>query len=158
MISEAGTDDGVVLEESNGINLLKIFLVTSLPEMRMAIKVAASGINLRGNDHKNQACLAVAGDGFILQDVWVQNTAGPEKHQAVALRVSADQSVINYCRIDVYQDTFYAHNYRQFYGDCSIIGTIDFTFGSAAVVLQNCQIISRKPMANQKNMVTAQGG
>lgn len=100
---------------------------------------------------------AVAGDGFILQNVCVQNTAGPEKHQAVALRVSADLSVINGCLIDAYQDTLYAHNHRQFYRNCFITGTIDFIFGNAAVVLQNCQIIARKPMPHQKNMVTAQG-
>ncbi|KAB5534785.1 hypothetical protein DKX38_017871 [Salix brachista] len=110
-----------------------------------------------GSTTFRSATLAVAGDGFILQDIWIQNTAGPEKHQAVALRVSADQSVINRCRIDAYQDTLYTHNYRQFYRDCSIIGTVDFIFGNGAVVIQSCQIISRKPMASQKNMVTAQG-
>ncbi|KAJ6724318.1 PECTINESTERASE [Salix viminalis] len=100
-----------------------------------------------GSTTFRSATLAVAGDGFILQDIWIQNTAGPEKHQAVALRVSADQSVINRCRIDAYQDTLYTHNYRQFYRDCSIIGTVDFIFGNGAVVIQSCQIISRKPMA-----------
>ncbi|KAJ6417340.1 hypothetical protein OIU84_003119 [Salix udensis] len=103
-----------------------------------------------GSTTFRSATLAVAGDGFILQDIWIQNTAGPEKHQAVALRVSADQSVINRCRIDAYQDTLYTHNYRQFYRDCSIIGTVDFIFGNGAVVIQSCQIISRKPMASQK--------
>lgn len=87
----------------------------------------------------------------------MQNTAGPEKHQAVALRVGADQSVINRCLIDAYQDTLYAHSLRQVYRDCNITGTVDFIFGNAAVVLQNCKIIARKPMTNQKNMVTAQG-
>ncbi|KAJ6802954.1 putative pectinesterase [Iris pallida] len=37
----------------------------------------------------NSATLAVVADGFILQDICIQNTAGPEKHQAVALRVGA---------------------------------------------------------------------
>lgn len=103
------------------------------------------------------ATLAAVGDGFILQDIWIQNTAGPEKHQAVALRVGADQSVINRCRIDAYQDTLYAHSLRQFYRDCYITGTIDFIFGNAAVVFQNSKLVARKPMSNQKNMVTAQG-
>ncbi|KAJ4836635.1 hypothetical protein Tsubulata_005483 [Turnera subulata] len=110
-----------------------------------------------GSTTFRSATLAVTGDGFILQDVGVQNTAGPEKHQAVALRVSADQCVINRCRIDAYQDTLYAHSYRQFYRDCYITGTIDFIFGNAAVVIQNSWIAARKPMEHQKNMVTAQG-
>lgn len=32
---------------------------------------------------------ALSGDGIILQDLKVENTAGAEKQQAVALRVSA---------------------------------------------------------------------
>jgi pectinesterase len=100
---------------------------------------------------------AAVGDGFIAQDIWFQNTAGPAKHQAVALRVGADQSVINRCRIDAYQDTLYTHSLRQFYRDSYITGTVDFIFGNAAVVLQNCKLVPRKPMSGQKNMVTAQG-
>ncbi|XP_061354486.1 pectinesterase-like [Gastrolobium bilobum] len=103
------------------------------------------------------ATVAANGDGFIAQDMWFQNTAGPVKHQAVALRVSADQSVINRCCIDAYQDTLYAHSLRQFYRDSFITGTIDFIFGDASVVFQNCNLVARKPMSKQSNMVTAQG-
>ncbi|TQD91915.1 hypothetical protein C1H46_022520 [Malus baccata] len=105
----------------------------------------------------NSATLAAVGDGFIAQDIWFQNTAGAAKHQAVALRVGADRSVINRCRIDAYQDTLYAHSNRQFYRDSYITGTVDFIFGNAAVVFQNCKIVARKPMTGQNNMVTAQG-
>lgn len=110
-----------------------------------------------GSTTFNSATLAAVGDGFIAQDMWFQNTAGPEKHQAVALRVGADQSVINRCRIDAYQDTLYTHSNRQFYRDSYITGTVDFIFGNAAVVFQNCQIVARKPSSGQNNMVTAQG-
>ncbi|KHN30453.1 Pectinesterase 2.2 [Glycine soja] len=103
------------------------------------------------------ATVAAVGDGFIAQDIWFQNTAGPQKHQAVALRVGADQSVINRCRIDAFQDTLYAHSNRQFYRDSFITGTVDFIFGNAAVVFQKCDLVARKPMDKQNNMVTAQG-
>ncbi|XP_068639135.1 pectinesterase-like [Aristolochia californica] len=110
-----------------------------------------------GSTTFNSATIAAVGEGFMAQDLWIQNTAGPEKHQAVALRVGADMSVINRCKIDAYQDTLYTHSLRQFYRNCSITGTVDFIFGNAAVVFQKCKIIARKPMDNQKNMITAQG-
>ncbi|ESQ35696.1 hypothetical protein EUTSA_v10007263mg [Eutrema salsugineum] len=110
-----------------------------------------------GSTTFRSATVAANGDGFMAQDIWFQNTAGPAKHQAVALRVSADQTVINRCRIDAYQDTLYTHTLRQFYRDCYITGTVDFIFGNSAVVFQNCDIVARKPGAGQKNMVTAQG-
>ncbi|KAH9796473.1 Pectinesterase/pectinesterase inhibitor 18 [Citrus sinensis] len=124
----------------------------------MDLTIITGSLNVvDGSTTFKSATIAVGGDGFIAQDLWIQNTAGPEKHQAVALRVSADQSVINRCRIDAYQDTLYAHTNRQFYRDCDITGTVDFIFGNAAVVLQNCKIAARKPMSKQSNMVTAQG-
>ncbi|XP_020092000.1 pectinesterase-like [Ananas comosus] len=105
----------------------------------------------------NSATLAAVGDGLILQDLKIENTAGPQKQQAVALRVSADEAVINRCSVDGYQDTLFAHSLRQFYRDSHISGTIDFIFGNAAVVIQNCQIIAREPLPNQENTITAQG-
>ena len=100
---------------------------------------------------------AVVGNGFIGKDLWIENSAGPEKHQAVALRVQSDMSVFYNCRMDGYQDTLYAHTNRQFYRNCTITGTIDFIFGNSATVFQNCQILARQPMSNQQNIVTAHG-
>ena len=100
---------------------------------------------------------AVTGDGFIARDITFRNTAGPQNHQAVALRVGSDLSVFYQCSIEGYQDTLYVHSQRQFFKQCNIYGTVDFIFGNAAVVLQNCNIYARKPMTSQKNTVTAQG-
>jgi pectinesterase len=100
---------------------------------------------------------AVFGKNFIARDIGFKNTAGPQKHQAVALMTSADQAVFYKCSIDAYQDTLYAHSNRQFYRECNIYGTVDFIFGNSAVVLQNCNILPRQPMQGQQNTITAQG-
>ncbi|KAK8587258.1 hypothetical protein V6N13_086252 [Hibiscus sabdariffa] len=102
------------------------------------------------------ASFAATGAGFIARDMTFENWAGPAKHQAVALRVGADHAVVYRCNIIGYQDTLYVHSNRQFYRECDIYGTVDFIFGNAAVVFQNCSIYARKPMALQKNTITAQ--
>ncbi|KAL9405853.1 hypothetical protein Peur_002825 [Populus x canadensis] len=103
------------------------------------------------------ASFAVAGKGFFARDIKFINTAGAEKHQAVAFRSGSDISVLFRCAFDGFQDTLYAHSNRQFYRDCDITGTIDFMFGNAAVVFQNCNIKPRQPLPNQFNTITAQG-
>ncbi|KAL2921430.1 putative pectinesterase/pectinesterase inhibitor 61 [Bienertia sinuspersici] len=96
------------------------------------------------------------GLGFVARGITFENTAGPENHQAVSLYVKSDQSVFYECEIKGYQDTLYVHSNRQFYRNCDIYGTVDFIFGNAQVVFQNCTIYSRLPMEQQKNTITAQ--
>ncbi|KAM0902910.1 hypothetical protein ACQ4PT_019010 [Festuca glaucescens] len=103
------------------------------------------------------ATVAVNGKGFIARDVTFENTAGPAKHQAVALRCDSDLSVFYRCAFEGHQDTLYAHSLRQFYRDCLVTGTVDFVFGNAAAVFQNCTLLARAPLPDQKNSVTAQG-
>ncbi|KAJ8444016.1 hypothetical protein Cgig2_020862 [Carnegiea gigantea] len=103
------------------------------------------------------AVLAVTGKGFIAKGITVENYAGPAKHQAVALRSGSDLSAFFQCSFVGYQDTLYVHSLRQFYRECDIYGTVDFVFGNAAVVFQNCSLYARLPLENQKNIYTAQG-
>ncbi|THU67558.1 hypothetical protein C4D60_Mb05t25920 [Musa balbisiana] len=51
------------------------------------------------------ATFAVAGKGFIARELTIENTAGPQKHQAVALRSDSDLSVFYRCGFSGYQDT-----------------------------------------------------
>ncbi|XP_061363160.1 pectinesterase 2-like [Gastrolobium bilobum] len=102
------------------------------------------------------ATVAVVGDGFMAQDITFRNTAGAANHQAVALRSGSDLSVFYRCSIEGYQDTLYVHSERQFYRECDIYGTVDFIFGNAAVVFQNCNLFARNP-PNKVNTITAQG-
>ncbi|WKA05512.1 hypothetical protein VitviT2T_023475 [Vitis vinifera] len=109
-----------------------------------------------GSTTFNSATVAAVGDGFIGRGLTIRNTAGAANHQAVALRSGSDLSVFYQCSFEGYQDTLYVHSERQFYRECDIYGTVDFIFGNAAVVLQNCNIYPRNP-PNKTNTITAQG-
>ncbi|KHN17767.1 Putative pectinesterase/pectinesterase inhibitor 12 [Glycine soja] len=102
------------------------------------------------------ATLTVSGEGFLARDIAFENKAGPEKLQAVALRVNADFTAFYRCAMYGYQDTLYVHSFRQFYRECDIFGTIDYIFGNAAVVLHASKIITRMPMPGQFTVITAQ--
>ncbi|KAJ8755021.1 hypothetical protein K2173_015533 [Erythroxylum novogranatense] len=103
------------------------------------------------------ATFIVEADGFIARSMGFQNTAGPDGHQAVAVRVNSDMSVFYNCRLDGYQDTLCYQAGRQFYRNCVISGTVDFLFGYGAVIIQNSLIIVRMPNPSQANTVTADG-
>ncbi|XP_074358718.1 pectinesterase-like [Apium graveolens] len=103
------------------------------------------------------ATFGADGSGLIVRDMTFENTAGPENFQAVAMRSDSDHSVFYRCSFKGYQDTLYVHSNSQFYRDCDIYGTIDFIFGNAIAVLQNCNIYVRKPLMQQFNTITAQG-
>ncbi|GAA0179942.1 esterase [Lithospermum erythrorhizon] len=105
----------------------------------------------------SSATVGVDGIGFIARGITFRNTAGPRKGQAVALRSASDLSVFYSCAFEGYQDTLFLHAQRQFYKSCFIYGTIDFIFGNAAAVFQNCIIYVRKPLYGQVNVITAQG-
>ncbi|KAI3694299.1 hypothetical protein L1987_77263 [Smallanthus sonchifolius] len=97
------------------------------------------------------------GSGFTAFGITFENTAGPEKEQAIALLSASNLSVFYKCSFKGYQDTLCILEHHQFYRECDIYGTIDFIFGDASAVLQNCNIYVRKPLHGQQNTITAQG-
>lgn len=105
----------------------------------------------------NDKIAGVKGRGFLARNITFENTAGPLMHQAVAFRSDSEFSVVYHCAIRGYQDTLYVHSLRQFYKECRITGTVDFIFGRGTAVFQNCQILAREGLPNQKNTITAHG-
>ncbi|PIN20118.1 Pectinesterase [Handroanthus impetiginosus] len=95
--------------------------------------------------------------GFIARGITFRNEAGPEGHQAVAFRSMGDKAALFDCSFEGYQDTLFYQVSRQFYKNCRIYGTIDFIFGKGDAVIQDSEIIVRKPLPNQWNTVTADG-
>ncbi|XP_074340656.1 pectinesterase-like isoform X2 [Apium graveolens] len=99
----------------------------------------------------------VLGDGFIAAGITFINSAGPSNDKAVALRSTSQYSAFYQCRFEGYEDTLFVGNGTQFYRNCEIYGSVDFIFGDAAVVFQNCGIYVRDPTAGKACYVTAQG-
>ncbi|KAK7258739.1 hypothetical protein RIF29_24323 [Crotalaria pallida] len=96
-----------------------------------------------GFDIDKSTILAVLAEGFVAVNITFRNTMRPTKLQASAVRNEAERS------------TFYRNT--QFYRDCDIYGTVDFIFGDAIVILQNCNIYLRCSSSEQFNVISAQG-
>ncbi|VVB11035.1 unnamed protein product [Arabis nemorensis] len=95
------------------------------------------------------------GDGLVLREMTISNTAGPEKKLAVALRMDLDASAFHGISIEGFQDTLYVYANRQFFKECHIYGTVDFICGDAAIVFQDCQILAQRPPGGV-NTITVQ--
>ncbi|XP_058741015.1 probable pectinesterase/pectinesterase inhibitor 44 [Vicia villosa] len=154
-----------VIKVKKGIYMENVIIGPDKPKLMiigegMDVTVISGNLSHRGNNltSYDTATFGVDGDGFIARDITFKNTAGPMNEQAVALRSSSEKSIFYRCRIDGYQDSLYAHSLRQFYKECIISGTVDFIFGYAAAVFQNCDILVKKGLPGQYNTIAAQGG
>jgi pectinesterase len=87
------------------------------------------------------ATVHVTADDFEAENITFANSYGVGT-QAVALHLQSDRAVVHNCRLLGWQDTLYATSGRQYYRDCSIEGHVDFIFGNAAAVFENCEIHS----------------
>jgi pectinesterase len=88
------------------------------------------------------ATVEVLAPEFEAENITFENTFGVGS-QAVALAIHSDRAVFRDCRFVGWQDTLYAASGRQSYSNCYIDGHVDFIFGNAAAVFENCHIHSR---------------
>jgi pectinesterase len=100
------------------------------------VKIAAGGSD-------RTACSAfIGGHDVHVQNITFENSFGPGA-QAFAVVGSADRLVFKNCRFLGWQDTLYAKAGRQYFDNCYIEGSVDFIFGQATAVFENCTLHSK---------------
>ncbi|HTC74076.1 MAG TPA: pectinesterase family protein [Edaphobacter sp.] len=103
------------------------------------------------------ATLFVTSNDFFAGNMTIANDYSKTNEvpsQAVAVSVRADRAVLRHVRLLGAQDTLYASSMgcmkeggecvtgRQYYSDCYIEGHVDFIFGDAKAVFENCEVHS----------------
>lgn len=107
----------------------------------------------------NSATVTVDSQGFSAISItfandfdYPGNSSGKDEHsnrrsglQAVALRLTheSDKTSFLNCRFQGWQDTLFVDAKRSYFRFCIISGNIDFIFGAASAVFEECMIISR---------------
>jgi len=96
------------------------------------------------------ATTTVQADGFTARWITFANDwlradhPGTTGTQAVAIKAQGDRSAFHHCRFLGHQDTLYADSMalavfaRQYYSHCYIEGDVDFVFGRATAVFEDC--------------------
>lgn len=106
----------------------------------------ASKLNRFGDEKSTSgsATIYIYPPDFIAENMTFANTAG-RVGQAVACFVDGDRALFRNCRFLGDQDTLYTYgdSSRQYYDNCYIEGTVDFIFGKASAVFNNCHIHSK---------------
>ena len=81
-------------------------------------------------------------DDFRAENVTFENSFGTGS-QAVALFVDANRAEFRNCRFLGWQDTLFVNGGHHSFKNCYIEGHVDFIFGSASAMFENCTIHSK---------------
>ena len=85
----------------------------------------------------------IRSDNFTAENITFENSAG-EVGQAPAVRTRGDKQIFRNCRFLGWQDTLWVDGGRTYFRDCYVEGRVDFIFGGATAVFENCHIHSKK--------------
>ncbi|WP_162148787.1 pectinesterase family protein [Alkaliflexus imshenetskii] len=99
-----------------------------------------SGLTVDGVTYTTSTCqtLEIMANDFYGENFTVQNTAGINAGQAVAMKVYGDRCAFKNIKLTGYQDTHLTGNGRQYYESAHIHGTVDFIFGGGDVFFNEC--------------------
>ena len=99
------------------------------------LAVAASGVSL--------SRLTVRNSFDYLQDR-ITNASGGAQAVALSIVRGSDRVTVRDCTIEGYQDTLYVQEgCRTWFRNCAISGNVDFIFGGATAMFEQCEIRSR---------------
>ena len=123
------------------------------------------------------ATLYLDGSNVHLENITIENTAGhgEDVGQAIALYANCDLSSFTNCRFKGSQDTLFTsclpdkqkdgtdflvnrpihEQYRQYYLNCTIEGTVDYIFGGATAYFENCTLINKTRKNGHPGYITA---
>lgn len=139
---KAGTYDGMVkIGKRTQASTKKISLIGE--GMDKTIITAANGKNTigSGKDVRDYATLGIFAPDFYAQDLCIQNTAGKEGGQALALHVDGDRATFYRCKIAGYQDTHRTKKEtRSYYKECVIEGATDFIYAGGTCWFERCTL------------------
>ena len=104
----------------------------------------------------NSASTTINATDFTAVNITFENTTG-EQPQALAINVNNDRCAFKNCRFLGGQDTLLTNNSgkRQYYKQCYIDGTVDFIFGNAAAVFEDCTIYPKTRTSAGSSYITA---
>ena len=85
------------------------------------------------------ATMFVEGDDVVLENLTIENGAGPVG-QAVALRLDGDRIIVRNSRLLGWQDTLLVNRGRHYLEDTFIAGHVDFIFGAATSYFVRCHV------------------
>ena len=85
------------------------------------------------------ATMFVEGDDVVLENLTIENAAGPAG-QAVALRLDGDRIIVRNSRLLGWQDTLLVNRGRHYFEDTYIAGHVDFIFGAGTSFFSRCHV------------------
>ncbi|WP_324672744.1 pectinesterase family protein [Hymenobacter sp. GOD-10R] len=151
----------------NGIYQEKVTVPANKPFVQLIGESVANTI-LTWNDNANTpngsgGTLGTGGSGsvtvnatdFSALNITFVNSFG-DGSQAVAVSLYADRAAFKNCRFQGNQDTLLNYgNGRQYFKDCYIDGNVDFIFGNAIALFDNCVIYAKTRTTAGSSFITA---
>ncbi|XP_043688992.1 probable pectinesterase 8 [Telopea speciosissima] len=143
----------IIIWINNGIYFEKVMV----PKTKPNITFQGQGFQstaISWNDTANSShgtfysgSVQVFAPNFVAKNISFMNVApipgpGDVGAQAVAIRIAGDKAAFWGCGFFGAQDTLHDDKGRHYFKDCYIQGSIDFIFGNARSLYENCQLIS----------------